>query len=266
MKVKFYILGIRRGFRGENLLTKLTESGVNAEVIWGFDAKESDIPKEFIDDKKATFLYGRKLTMTEVACTLGHKKILEKSRLDDVDISVILEDDVVISDVKLILHRLKAILLIERPALFFLFTHRRLSLRLPFVSHTNRNLGVQRIYSNPGGAVAYILNRQAIESLADLPRDTWTGVQADFPPLYFEKIKMYTVREIGDNVKLQNIASTIGERDHPNLSLLSKLSKGTDRSFRIFGSRRMRHGLGVRSYCAHFFARGLAWRLNSPVK
>ena len=266
MKIKFYILGIRSGFRGENLLAKLTESGVNAEVIWGFDAKEFDIPKEFIDDKKATFLYGRKLTMREVACTLGHKKILEKSRLDDVDISVILEDDVVISDVKLIVHRLNTIFRIKMPALFFLFTHRRLSLRLPLVSPSNRNLGVQRIYSNPGGAVAYILNRQAIESLAGLPRDTWKGVQADFPPLYFEKVKMYTVRGIGDTVKLQNIASTIGERHQPNLSLISKFSKVVDRSIRIFGSRKMRHGLGVRAYCAHFFARGLAWRLNSPVK
>lgn len=266
LKIKFYILGIQRAFRGEKLLADLLSAGVDAEVIWGIDASKVEISQDLLDNGKAAHLYGRTLSSNEVACTLGHKLILEKARADGADFSVILEDDVEIMNVSFILNRLNEIALITQPSLFFLITHQRLSLRVGSFSSRNRRMGVERIYSNPGGTVAYVLNRQACTNLAKLPADTWKGVQADFPPLYFEHIEMYSMCGLGDVIKLQDIGSLIGERTQRNLSVFEKLFKFGHRLVVVFGPRKKRYGLGIRAYCAHFFARGLAWRLNRPSR
>ena len=266
MKIKFYVLGIQRNFRGGGLLADLQAAGVTAEVIWGIDAREVDISQDLLDNEKAFFLYGRTLSPNEVACTLGHKLILEKTKDDGTDLSVILEDDVEIKDVQSILSRLHEIALIATPSIFFLITHERLSLRFWSFSRGNRIIGVKRIYSNPGGTVAYVLNKQASEKLAELPADTWKGVQADFPPLYFEYVKMYSLSGLRDVIKLQDIESLIGERQQRKLNIFQKQHIFVYRIYLCFASRNRRFGLGISSYCAHFFARGIAWRLSGISK
>ena len=266
MNLKFYILGIRRNFRGNSLFQYLVQAGVNVEIVWGIDSSTVDISQDHIDNEKSMFFYGRKLTASEIACTLGHKMIIDKARVDKVDHAIILEDDVIIKDVATILTKLELISSIMKPSIFFLITHRRLSLRLPIPSHADSKLGLQRIYSNAGGAVAYIFNKPALENLAMLPIDTWVGVQADFPPIYFERMYMYSVRGIQNAITMQDTASLIGIRTEIEFSSIERFKRLLHKIYLIFSLSENRYGLGTRSYCAHFFGRGLAWRLNRPVK
>lgn len=264
MIIKFYILGIKRNFRGESLFQTLKEVGLNVEIVWGLDSKNLDISTEYIDHEKSMFLYGRELTASEIACTRGHKMIADKARVDNVDFAVILEDDVVINDTEVILEKLKLVSSIEYESLFLLKTDRSLSLMLPVTSPAENRLGIQRIYSNAATAAAYVFNKLALETLVTLPFDTWTGVQADFPPIYFEKMKMYSICGLGDAIALQDVESVIGLRSGIELSDIQRLRSFLLKITLVCGSRKMRYGLGVRAHCAHFFGRGLAWRLNHP--
>lgn len=241
----------------------LQSAGVTTEVIWGIDAKEEPILPDLLDNEKAFFLYGRELTPNEIACTLGHKMILDKTKTDDTDLSVVLEDDVEVIDIHSILSRLQEIALISKPSIFFLITHERLSLRIGSFSRRIRVNGVERIYSNPGGTVAYVLNRQASEILTSLAADTWKGVQADFPPLFFEHVRMYSLSGLREAIKLQETKSLIGEREQSKRSIFQKLLFFITRFFLFFVPRNYRFGLGIRSYAAHFFGRGIAWRLSN---
>lgn len=266
MILKFYILGIRRNFRGNSLFQYLEKAGVSVEIVWGIDARTFDFPQDRIDNEKSKFFYGRELTTSEIACTLGHKMIADKARIDKVDYAIILEDDVIIKDVATILAKLELISSIKHSSIFFLMCDRRLSLRLPIPSPADNKLGLKRIYSNPGGTVAYIFNKPALENLTTLPIDTWTGVQADFPPMYFERMDMYSVRGVQDAIMLQDAASLVGLRTEVKLSSIERFRRLILKIRLIFSSNENRYGLGTRAYCAHFFGRGLAWRLNRPVK
>ncbi|HAL94443.1 MAG TPA: hypothetical protein DCP55_00325 [Chitinophagaceae bacterium] len=266
MIVKFYILGINRNFRGESLFQSLVKAGVNVEIVWGIDSKSFHISQKYIDNEKSMFFYGRELTASEIACTLGHKMIADKAIRDAVDYAIILEDDVVIRDVGMILKKLQLISSVKHASLYFLITHRRLSLRLPIPCAVDSRLGLQRIYSNAGGTVAYVLNKRALESLAILPIDTWAGVQADFPPIYFEKMYMYSIRGMQEAIGMNDVASIIEGRIKIELSAGEKIKKVIFRISLIWRSDKKRYGLGIKAYCAHFFGRALAWRLNSPVK
>jgi len=238
---------------------------VNVEVVWGIDAQEMNIPPEFVDDEKAVFLYGRTLSSAEIACTIGHKRITERAKVDNVDFSVILEDDVQISDHEFVKSCLTSIEFIADPALFLLIDNPRLNLRLSFLTSRTQNFGVERLYSNPSPTSAYILNKKAIDRLSTLPLNSWKGVQADFPPSFFDEIKMYVINGTSDAILLQG-ASVIGERKQPERQVYRKFTRAINRLILSFGSRQMRYELGIRAYYAHFFARGLAWRLNRQFK
>ena len=130
MYIKFYILGIQDNFRGKQLYSLLESSGKNVEIFWGIDGRNFVFPSEFLDDKKSQFLYGRILSQPEIACTIGHKLIARRAFLDSVDLAVILEDDVEINNLDILHNRLKSLQNMKNPSIFFLVTHRRLSLLL----------------------------------------------------------------------------------------------------------------------------------------
>jgi hypothetical protein len=219
-----------------------------------------------LDESKSLFLYGRTLTLPEVACTLGHRLIATKAFADSVDLAVILEDDVEIKDLGAIKNRLLALNNFKKPSIFFLVTHRRLNLRLFGISPRNRFHKLSRIYSNPGGAVAYAFNMPALQVVRSLPETTWKGVQADFPPDYFQHIRMYSMQAMNSSIAFDQGSSVIGSRPSSKSSFQSKCFKFFRTIGLVLGPSKNRFGLNLRAYCAHFFGRALAWRLNRPVK
>ena len=266
MRIKFYILGVERQFRGNQLFSALKKAGENVEIVWGIDGRDFVFPAEILDEGKSHFLYGRSLTSTEVACTMSHKLIAKKAFLDSVDLAVILEDDVEVTDIESIKNRLISLKNFEKPSIFLLVTDMRLSLRLVSIFPKNRFFKVSRIYSNPGGAVAYALNLPALKALQGLPETTWKGVQADFPPDYFQFLRIYYLLGMNSSITFDQLNSVIGSRPNPNINFQKKIHKAFRAISLILGPSKNRYNLSLRAYCAHFFGRGLAWRLNRPVK
>jgi GR25 family glycosyltransferase involved in LPS biosynthesis len=266
MNIKFYILGIQRDFRGESLYSALKNYGESVEIVWGIDGQDFVFPENMLDEEKSLFLYGRKLNFAEVACTMGHKLITKKAFSDSVDLAVILEDDVEIKDIETIRNRLLMLKKFAKPSIFFLVTHRRLSLRLFTFSPKNRICKVSRIYSNPGGAVAYAVNSSALQVIQRLPEATWKGVQSDFPPEYFQHLKMYSLHAMNSNIGFDQGSSVIGARPVNKTNFQEKSTKLFRTIWLILGPPKNRYHLSLRAYFAHFFGRAVAWRLNRPVK
>ena len=262
MKIKYYILGLQRNFRGMNLVRFLESSGAEYEIVWGLDASKDDSYKMFRDEEKSLFFYGRNLTPAELACTSGHKIILEKSKADNVDFAVVLEDDASIIDLDALVNRLHIVETVQKTAIFLLLYNKRLCLQIPIKLKSNKSLKIRRIFSNPSPASAYVLNRLSINTLTNLPDSVWEGVQADFPPIFFDVLDFYSMEGNDRIVSLHPFDSTIGERLHPDSTIIRRLFRVFIQLNLVRWQKSFRKDIRLRGFLAHFIARRVAWKLS----
>jgi hypothetical protein len=260
MKIKFYILGIQRNFRGHHLFELIHDSGFDVEIVWGIDAKENTFPN-FRDDVKSLFFYKRSLTSGEIACTLGHRMILLRAQQDRVNFAIILEDDVQINNIEELVLSVKNFIN-PNPSILMLIVDRRLSLGSWFHKFSRDKFKYRRIISNPSPTSAYAINQQAIEALSSLSKDELQGLQADFPPHWLRIISFYEVINSDFWISLRKLESLIPDRLEPSQD--SNFS-GTNRT-KIMHPEHLKasrdYSVSPHEYIAHFILRSVAWRLS----
>jgi len=259
MKVKFYILGIKRNFRGEDLFNCIEATGFDVEIVWGVDATLDPL-KEFRDDSKSQFFYRRKLTNGEIACTLGHRMIAKKAQLDHVDIAIVLEDDVQISSPVDVVSSVEDMPQ-KTPTLLLLIVDPRLTLTVKTQVYFRKD-GNRRAVSNPSPTSAYALNQSAVKYIVGLDESELKGFQADFPVNWFRKVKYLVSTEVSQYISLAPVQSLITHRmrgfNDSDGILIRLLKLMSPCSF----IRARRYGVSFTGYCAHFLFRALAWRLE----
>ena len=259
MSLKFYILGIRRNFRGNDLFNHIQTSGFDVEIIWGIDA-ELNPPTQFRNDLKSEFFYRRKLSYGEIACTLGHRIIANKAHMDKVDTAIILEDDVSITSLKDLVSCVE-ILSSRRRSLLLLVVDPRLTLSIRMSNSLNGN-GYRRLLSNPSPTSAYAVNKSAISWIVKQDESELKGFQADFPVNWLGKIDFLSSTRAANYVSIAQISSLMTHRgrsfeDNDKifvriLKLLSPLNLVRAKSY----------GVTLTAYFSHFVGRSIAWRLQ----
>jgi GR25 family glycosyltransferase involved in LPS biosynthesis len=263
MKIKFYILGIERNFRGAGLYEDILSNGFDVQIIWGFDAKEITFPN-FRDDEKSIFFYRRILTDEEIACTLGHRLILLQAQRDGVDFAIILEDDAQITNMQELVASVIHIPILN-PLVLMLIVDQRLTISSRRQVDFQSDFHYRRIISNPSPSSAYALNSTAIEVLANTDENELRGFQADFPLSWFRKVKYY---EIFDSTRFISLA--------PNESLIpgrKRVIKDPNklivRFFKLMLPWRIAKAKSYDvfpvEYFAHFILRPVAWRISKKI-
>ena len=264
MKIKIYVLGMKHNFRGEELINSIKKSSIDFEICWGIEANDVNSIANFRDENKSIFLYGRKLTTSEISCTLGHRNILFKALADGVDCAIILEDDVMINNFEWVKSKALKFANSQIPTLTLLIADHRLCLTSNSIAKNRSVPRELKILSNPSPSSAYLLNSSALESLRNLPESHWCGVQADFPPIYSELLCLIDASEsiVPAPIILLNIESTIQN----NIQINQGYNWFKTRSFRKIISfkfySKSEFNFSMKTLIFHFIGRSLAWRLR----
>ena len=260
LDIKFFILGVKGLFRGEHLFTSLKDCGADVEIVFGFDGSKR-LPLNIKEESvKSQFYYGRSLSGGEHACTLGHTLMLRKGLSSKCSLAVFLEDDVLISNMKLFLDLIIS-LNWEQSSLFSLYSNPGSILSL----NTSKSKGAaHRNYCIPTGTVAYAMTKPAMQSIIknEIKRGFKSfGFQADYPLYYADTISFFYVPN--NFVKLSNSDSLIGARGKPaNLKssrLLRILSIYSLASYFTFGKQFS----SLKAYVMFFHGRKLALIISS---
>lgn len=93
--MRAYVLGLPGSFRGDALLAQLRDLGFIAEMIEGVDGREMSDAEfaDVYDDGRSRITCGRSMAPSEIACTLGHRRMFERMLADGDDWALLFEDD-----------------------------------------------------------------------------------------------------------------------------------------------------------------------------
>jgi len=262
--MKIYILGLRHNFRGDQLYDFLKKQNFDVEVFWGYTSDDLLELRSFTNVRKSEFLYGRNLTWPEIACTLGHRKILEKAISENLDSVLILEDDVVINDPNWLKSQIENSVLSSDASMTLLLTDSRLCLTSRIILQRSKFKSFVRIHSNPSPTAAYLFNRAALNRLKELSVDNWYGVQADFPPVFSRELKFVDASTVTQPypIALVEIGSTMSSARKRNMSP-QKYALWYFHKILFLGYFQGRsYGFDFKTYFYHFIGRRIAWKLS----
>lgn len=185
--MKAYILGVRARFRGESLIRRLQDAGLDVEIVWGLDA--SLIPEarllEMYDDARAKVTCGRSLTAGEIACAWGHSEIARRHERSGEDWALAFEDDAVITDLRLDwLANLQ-----ELPTRSVVVLFHDVPGHMYFIES---KAAFRRLAVPPRYAAAYALGRDAaLESVRHESRHPKIDCTADWPVCWAPKVAFW---------------------------------------------------------------------------
>jgi glycosyl transferase family 25 len=196
--VSIYILGLKKRFRGAALQESITEFGFDSKLIEGIDASEArnqEILTQYVDQKKAKFVFGRELALSEVSCALGHLEMYETFLLSGDNWGLFLEDDVVVLPKLFTL--LRQIREIPSPTLLTLANPKDYSngsYPFPFYNDNLEIYSLAEFYRcavPPVAAYAYLMNRRGAEISTHSLRGRKVYCPADFPFEMRNRVSMY---------------------------------------------------------------------------
>lgn len=219
-QVLLVILGIRDKFRGKELQDDLLQKEIPFTRVDGLDAKESRIPESWKNQKRSHFLIGRELTETEIACSWGHMRALQTGNVEEVEWTLIVEDNVAPLNIVEIYESLTS-LMISEPTLISFFSAKEYNFPTRNKEFENSMI-LRKTVSVPTGTKCYAVNKSGLTHLVNLyNRYGFQGYLADFPLFYTNKISIV----LCDSYPIQLITSEslIGERS--NLAKSSKLKR-----------------------------------------
>lgn len=182
-EVEAFVITLDSLPRNKELLHELDQLGITSHTVKAIDGRlwTSPFDSSLVNVKRFIKLIGRAPTGPEVGCALSHLLCTREALKRNVKFALILEDDAVISsDLSQVLKVMKSISS-TAPTIFQLYSPNGSVLDartlLPVGAGSERILG--RFYSPPHGAVAYLINRAAIEIFSS--KSVVEGV-ADWPP------------------------------------------------------------------------------------
>jgi len=178
----------------------------DVRIHWGVDARVTPLNHTLRNDIRSMRIYGRVLLDTEIACALGHFEILRQAKRTPTDITLIVEDDAELLN----LRELKAWLMqldLLKPKIWTFPnpSSSKLVIPTPFKKISKKN------FCTPTLAHAYAVNRLALDSVIDgYSHYGFEGFQADFPLFYADSV----IFELAPMKIIQqsNVESLIGER------------------------------------------------------
>ena len=208
--VGIFILAVPGRFRGESLVAALKGLNYPITVIYGLDGSKEEFFLSDFERDRSMRLYGRELLATEIACTLGHEKILREFSKSKLDLALILEDDVVISSlayVEKVINQFK----FASPAICTFSITRSFRLNIGSKKKANGEL-IFRNYCLPTFAGGFIINKiGALAVLRAAAKFGVRGFQADFPLYYGDVLDIYFTHTSIIDIK-EDDESLIGDR------------------------------------------------------
>lgn len=132
---------------------------------------------EFFDSARSYLLSRRKNSLPELGCAQAHKNIYDKMIKENIPLALIFEDDAIILDFNrftLCVNEIRE--LNTNSALVASFYSQNAELK----RFTNKQKLWRRCHGTPSGAVAYIINKKAAESLRSANKSL--DYKADWPP------------------------------------------------------------------------------------
>jgi GR25 family glycosyltransferase involved in LPS biosynthesis len=190
-----FVLGMEKSFRGSKLVTLLQVLGFPVIVCKAniLGDKTFDIYEE-----AQLKFFGRKLSGNEIGCKDSHHKIFEYICTNRIPISVVLEDDAILT--QNFLAKLKEIIsdkkIINNANIVSLFySHlvtKRMSYfihKLTYTSHPDRNSSLLKCATPPYGTVGYIVTLKAAEIATSV--SFGYASTADWPYEWCGKVKFY---------------------------------------------------------------------------
>jgi hypothetical protein len=194
-KTEIFVLGLHDAFRGESLVSQLESHGFSTNIVWGIDGRKESRKFTPTELSKSLFFQNRKISQTEIACTLGHRKMHEVASAQTSDLYVFLEDDVAIEDFDIFRDALNEIYGANNELLIWnlLFRpHNILNLSITKKFH----LKFQKTYLIPTSTTGYVMNHKTLTHLIDVYRNHDSiGYLADFPVYFADSIGFMAATE-----------------------------------------------------------------------
>jgi GR25 family glycosyltransferase involved in LPS biosynthesis len=211
-EVSTFVLGLKRNFRGIQLINQFQELGLNCKVIWGLDVFDFkvDFIENLIDQKKCRLILGRELSHFELSCALGHLEMYEEFLAQGTEWGIFLEDDAILG--REFFRLINQISVLEPPTVLSLASSNdpRFEPRpFPFIEVTPEGGAFTDFFKcaiPPVLAHGYLMNRSAASIAVHTLRGKKIYAPADFPFEFRNQVTFYAsdIEYVGVR-KLQSI-------------------------------------------------------------
>ena len=191
--MKAYVLGLPGSFRGDALLEQLRSLGFDAEMVAGVDGRTMSEAEfaDVYDDARSRITCGRSMAPSEIACTLGHRRMFERMLADGGDWALLFEDDAkldpavveVLSDLRALPAR--SIVTLRQDEAGALVCN-------PFVRGPR---SFRRLVAVPQGASAYFVDRAAAELVVRINAEQPVDGAPDWPVPWATRVHWWVSRQ-----------------------------------------------------------------------
>ena len=249
--IKAYVLAMSGIPRNPNLIEQL-EQHMRVEIISGIDSRNNPESLEVISFPVTKFTLNRELTLTERACTQGHRDMILRAYEDGPKVALFLEDDAEFPD-EFDFAPLLNDLFSEKPILCLIAFNARFILSKKAVSKGFDSY--EKCLSLPNCAQFYAVNLNGIRKLSV----TWKLREccdvADFPIWYWDLVD-FLLPPKSIRVEIAQARSLIGPE---RLKLTRSSAIYRIKKFSCFyWLRHMRSYCSLNSYIAFTFGRQIA--------
>jgi hypothetical protein len=256
--VMIVILGIKKRFRGDELVKRFDLMGVPYCIVDGLDASQVKIPQDWKNETRSHFMVGRSLTDAEIACSWGHWQAIKVGEEARADWILVIEDNVkpnYINEIYQALCRLQFF----QPTLISFYSDPNFHLDFKKGIITP-SMELKKCLSIPTSTKCYAVNLSGQRKLAsDYEQYGFQGYLADFPLFYGQGLLILRSKSFRVEVDVTN--SIIGSRQ-----FLSKSSKFQRISSSRHGTLRrwlQSENSSTLSFIRFTFLRGLCFKMNS---
>ena len=209
-----WILGLKDGYRGNNLEIELKAQKLKFSIFWGINGSKrkeiNQIPN--YTSNFSNFLYGRDMLSTEVATSLGHIGIYGEFLKSNYEWALILEDDVRIDSG--LSYFLECLTKYKEPAVISLSSGEGFKFKKHTFLHERfkvKNHEILRLLELPSLAHGYLINRRAVEMI-DLKESKRLISVADWPYLWPKSFQYYMAKVSLVEEDDSNFGTLIGDR------------------------------------------------------
>ena len=232
--MKVYILGLEDGFRGTELRNFLVKSQFDTKIVFGIQG--NDLPADALTSvysrRRSARIMKRELTLEEVACVIGHRRVYQEFAQTGEEWALILEEDSVpaadflLDEVQL--KNLSEPMIVCLQGIASLLSQFS---QFPYLVHgvtelsaNDKSLSVYSVKGNIQGAYAYLMNRQA--ALIALNSYSMIDSAADWPYAWRSKIAFHLTDQAQFGVRLEGSLIDQGRAEKLRLAEFQTKNRG----------------------------------------
>jgi GR25 family glycosyltransferase involved in LPS biosynthesis len=182
-QVATFVIALEKEPRNTLLVDQLQAQGLRVHVVAAVDGRLWTPPFDpsIVDVKRFKIMTGRMPTGPEIGCALSHQVCIRQAKDLDAEYALIFEDDAILISELAPYVKIIEQLPLDKPNILQLYYEAGSIVNKKTLSNFEQldSYMVGRFFTPPGGTVAYLMNRQAIEIFAI--HEKVEGV-ADWPP------------------------------------------------------------------------------------